>query len=156
MGGLHSTSHYQIYGTASGNYHHRVTDDRQFIYKICVRSGSLIDGIQFFYFTPNPEMGKSAHTESQSPWYGGYGGILRCFEVDDYGGIAGIDVKSGFYVDRLRFQSEWNKFSQYYGGNGGDTWASFSGSRLKSVEVWDGNIYANHNYINGLRFHWHY
>merc|ERR1712130_58708 len=112
-------------GYPAGNYHHKLDDPRQFIYKICVRSGSLIDGIKFYYKTPKDDS-YTDYILTESPFYGGNGGVLSCFE-DKF--IDFVYVRSGFYVEAL-----------------------LPPKVLKSVEVYDGTIHSNHDYINSLKF----
>merc|ERR1712130_925884 len=96
---------YGFYGSEAGDYHHSKLDDpRQFIYKICVRSGSLIDGIKFYYKTPKDDS-YSDFILTESPFYGGNGGALRCYETDY---IRNVFIMSGIYVNLLIFNlDEW-------------------------------------------------
>merc|ERR1712174_45492 len=70
-----------IGNSLNGQYDHQLDSVRQFVYKICVRSGSLIDGIKFYYKTPK-DASSASNFEfilTESPCYGGRGGIETCW-----------------------------------------------------------------------------
>jgi len=140
---------YRWHGALVGQYGHWLADERQFIYKICVRSGSLIDAIQFWYKTPTDDS-YSDFTLTRSRWYGGSGGAERCFEAKDY--INQVYTKSAFSINALMFNG---KSDARFGGNGGDFEEQFNGGVLRSVEVYYGvNPIIGYNVVNAIKFNW--
>jgi len=149
-----SCAKHRWHGVKFGEYDHKLDNERQFVYKICVKSGSVVDGIKFYYKTPKNE-DYSDYIYTESPWYGGKGGAEYCYDPveHDLGPIfEEIYVKSAFSINALVFNDNPNK---RFGGNGGDIEEKFCGGVLRSVGVYHGyNPILGYTAINGLKFDW--
>ncbi|KAF8215431.1 hypothetical protein K438DRAFT_1955410 [Mycena galopus ATCC 62051] len=128
-------------GSMSGNY---FTDngsgiDQKIICKVIVRSGSIVDGLQFQF-----------SDGTLTPWRGGQGGVRQEFALQDKEDITQILVCSnGTVIQKLSFITSKGRQSIWFGidGQHPDVW-EFEGKALAGFSG------ATGQYVNGLQALW--
>merc|ERR1719461_878546 len=143
---------YRWYGRKIGQYAHMVDNNRQWIYKICVRSDNwIVAGIKFYYKTPPKNEKTSGFNLTQGPWYGARSyGFQRCFRLVDY--FNHVHIKSSNYaIHALSFSVKAKIHVSESFIQGGDVEETFFGGQLKSVEVYHSQGPTG---LYGLKFNW--
>jgi len=103
----------QVFGGGGGNtFTDPVIQTDVRVTAVQIRSGDLIDSVQFTYSLPNG-------TTTSGARHGGSGGRTSTFQLADDEYITGISGRYGDSLDSIRIQTN-KRTSQLYGGSGGN------------------------------------